>query len=755
MAFVLSTCRPARPRRSLIALAAGALLCPSAYAADAVSAETPIFFSSPQATGTNSVSLSADGSTVIGIATISGEHHAFRWTNSTGIQILTGPGGDATAVSADGSVVVGYARTGISTTYAFRWTAAGGMQDIGSLGGVSTNAFGVSADGKTIVGGSLANGMSQQRAFRWTAADGMTNLGTLGGDASTANTANADGSVVVGWSGTSATNPLEAHAFRWTAATGMQDLGTIGGDMTNAMAVSADGNVVAGIANTANNAAQRAFRWTAATGIKDLGTLGGDETMFTGLSTDGSTIVGGTQTAGNQYWHAFRWTSTTGMVDLGTLGGPISIASHVSANGAVVVGASYNAQSEMRMFRWTSATGMQDLLTLLSNAGVATGGISLSTIAGLSANGQYIAGDGFRAGPNSPPQVYVIRYLDATVLPKPDPDPTTPETPTTKPETGTPPATATPPTPVIAGITTPASVQASANQMGKARQGVMGQMHGFADQMLGEGQMSGASGTSGSPGGVAAFGSVGSLSAGITGHLNLAPFEIVAGVGYASETYADTQMKGAFTAALKLRYEHRFGARFGGFGEIGGFYSPDSNYRFSRNYANGSGAATGSGNASGRQAYGFARLGMLIDVTENDQFTQSIEFGRQVMHTSTYSEVLSPGNPFEASMAPSSSTMNVFKIREKWVHAFTSNVDAAIWGAWAHGFNYRDGSQLNVGGIGSLSPQVSSRLNWLEYGARVGYRMTKKAKVSAFVNGVAGGDVGSRTHVGVNFEMFF
>ncbi|VVE15171.1 HAF family extracellular repeat-containing protein [Pandoraea aquatica] len=715
MAFVLPTRPHTRPRRSLVALAASALLSPSTYAADSVSAETPIFFSLPQANATNSVSMSADGSTVIGTLTTPAGLRAFRWTNPTGVQIISDVGGEAAAVNADGSVVVGYVRTGYNTSYAFRWTADGGTQNLGSLGsGVSSNAFGVSADGTTVVGGSLAKGMSEQRAFRWTAASGMTNLGTLGGDASYAISANANGSVVVGWSGASATDASVIHAFRWTAPTGMQDLGTLGGTLSNAKAVSADGNVVAGMANTASNA-QRAFRWT----------------------------------------------SATGLVDLGTLGGPLSVATLVSANGAVVVGGSYTAQGEMRMFRWTNATGMQDLLTLLSNAGVSTSGISLSTVSGLSANGQYIAGDGFRSGPNSTPQVYVIRYLDATVLPKPDPDPATPETPSTKPDGGTSPGTSpgtTTPPPVIAGITTPASVQASADQMGRARQGVMGQMHGFADQMLGEGQMSSASGTSGASGptgGVAAFGAVGSLAAGITGHLNLAPFEIVAGVGYASETYGDTQMKGAFTAALKLRYEHRLGERFGWFGEIGGFYSPDSNYRFSRNYANGAGTATGSANASGRQAYGFARLGMRIDATDSDQFSQSIELGRQVMRTSTYSEVLSPGNPFEASMGASSSTMNVLKIREKWVHAFTSSIDAALWGAWAHGFNYRDGSQLNVGGIGSLTPQVSSRLNWLEYGARVGYLMTKKAKVSAFVNGVAGGDVGSRTHVGVNLEMFF
>jgi hypothetical protein len=277
----------------------------------------------------------------------------------------------------------------------------------------------------------------------------------------------------------------------------------------------------------------------------------------------------------------------------------------------------------------------------------------------------------------------------------------------------------------------------------------MGQMHGFADQLLAEGSPSGA------PSGVSAFGSVGSLAAGITGHLNLAPFELVAGLGYASESYSDTEMKGAFTAAAKLRYTHMFGERLGGFSEVGGFYSPDSNYRFSRNYANGSGTATGNGSASGRQAYGFARLGMLINVTANDQLTQSIEIGRQILHTGSYSEALSPTNPFEASVSGSSSTMNVFKLREKWVHAFTQTIDAAIWGAWAHGFSYRDGSQLNIGGVGTLSPQVSGRLNWLEYGARVGYRVNQKAKVSAFVNGVTGGDIGARTHVGVNLEMFF
>ncbi|PTE02758.1 hypothetical protein EIL82_11705 [Pandoraea apista] len=748
MAAFLISRRGALPRRSLLALSVGALFSQPAFAADPVSADAPILFWLPQANSTNSVAMSADGSTVIGTFTMPSGTPAFRWTSATGIEQIGALGGNnasPTAVNADGSVIVGNTGGG-----AFRWTSATGMQLLGTFGGNASDAKAVSADGAVIVGTSDLSGSSEQHAFRWTATTGMVDLGTLGGTSSTANAVNADGSVVVG----TATTVTETRAFRWTSGAGMQNLGSLGGSLSDARAVSADGSAVAGIANTATSAT-RAFRWTSATGMQDLGTLGGSDTYFGAMSSDGSTVVGGSLTQGNPYMHAFRWTNATGMVDLGTLGGPLSAAVAVNANGAVVAGMAYNAQGDSRIFRWTSATGMQDLVTLLTNAGVNMRGIILSSVTGISANGQYIAGDGGTPATSGVGQVYLVRYIDATVSPKPNPDPDPSGTPgsgstPTTPSTPSTPATSSPPAnPVIAGITTPSSVQASANQVGKARQSVMGQMHGFADQMLGEGKISD------SPSGVAAFGAVGSLAAGITGHLNLAPFELVAGVGYASESYADTEMRGAFTAAAKLRYAHMFDERFGWFGELGGFFSPDSNYRFSRNYANGSGTATGSASASGRQAYGFGRLGMLINVTANDQLTQSIELGRQVLRTSSYSEVLSPGNPFEASMGASSSTMNLLKIREKWVHAFTSTVDAAVWGAWAHGFSYRDGSRLNVSGVGSLSPQVSSQLNWFEYGARVGYKMSRKAKVSAFVNGVSGGDVGSRTHVGVNFEMFF
>ncbi|VVE28686.1 HAF family extracellular repeat-containing protein [Pandoraea communis] len=746
---ILSSRRSAHPRISLVALSIGALFTPAAFAAGVVIADAPIFLGPSSGSASSATGISADGSAVIGTATVLTDTQAFRWTTATGMQNLGTLGGrfsDVTSVSADGNVVVGRSTTASNgSVVAFRWTTAAGMQSLGTLGGVSSDATAVSADGAVIVGSSYPAAIGNTHAFRWTAAGGMADLGTLGGNNSSASAVSADGGVVVGEASTSG-NVL--RAFRWTAATAMQDLGALDGGSSSASAVSADGAVVAGKANTISNAT-RVFRWTSATGMKDIGTFGGDTAYFYGMSADGSVFVGAAAMPGNTAVHAFRWTGATGMADLGTLGGPQSLASAVNASGSVIVGLAQTSNSDLRVFRWTRATGMQDLQTLLANAGVRMSGITLSSVSGLSSNGQYIVGSGSGPATNGIGQAYLIRYIDATVLPPPATEPATPQNPAASTPSPGSPSPAAPVLPVIAGVTTPASVQASANQVGKGRQSVMGQMHGFADQMLGEGAPSGA------PSGVSAFGSVGSLAAGITGHLNLAPFELVAGLGYASESYSDTEMKGAFTAAAKLRYAYMLDDRIGWFGEAGGFYSPDSNYRFSRNYANGSGTATGSGSASGRQAYGFARLGMLINVTANDQLTQSLEIGRQVLHTGSYSEVLSPANPFEASMPASSSTMNVLKLREKWVHAFTSTIDAAIWGAWAHGFSYRDGSQLNVGGVGALSPQVSNRLNWVEYGARVGYRVNRKAKVSAFVNGVAGADVGARTHVGLNLEMFF
>jgi probable HAF family extracellular repeat protein len=181
------------------------------------------------------------------------------------------------------------------------------MQDLGTLGGNSSWALGVSADGSVVVG-YAQNAAGHERAFRWTAAGGMQDLGTLGGDQSWALGVSADGSVVVGWAYNAAG---KSRAFRWTAAGGIQDLGTLGGDSSWALGVSADGSVVVGYAQNAAGH-ERAFRWTAVGGMEDLNTTyahlltnGSVLEMASAISPDGRYIVGQGYNAATGRWEAF------------------------------------------------------------------------------------------------------------------------------------------------------------------------------------------------------------------------------------------------------------------------------------------------------------------------------------------------------------------------------------------------------------------------------------------------------------------
>ena len=198
----------------------------------------------------------------------------------------------AFGVSADGTTIVGF-----SGGEAFRWTDGGGMV---GLGGFSSSARGVSADGSTVVGqGESAPNVTE--AFRWTSGSGVVGLGDLSGGSffSFAWDISSDGSTVVGLSNTTPGN----EAFLWTSSGGMVGLGDLpgGGFDSQALAVSADGSIIVGESRTATSA-NEAFIWDTTDGMRELNpvltALGVDLTGWTlhaaiDISDDGSVIVGG------------------------------------------------------------------------------------------------------------------------------------------------------------------------------------------------------------------------------------------------------------------------------------------------------------------------------------------------------------------------------------------------------------------------------------------------------------------------------
>jgi probable HAF family extracellular repeat protein len=316
------------------------------------------------------------------------------WSQSiTWLGTLGGNSSNACGVSADGRVVVGTTTNAEGRSRIFRWTAADGMMNLGTMPeGRNSGAYAVSADGRTVFGwcdyyyqGYYWNTFP----VRWTPPEGLN----WGSSREWPYAVSADGSVVVGYSSSS------LRAFRWRVAGGWDDLGHLGGGYSAAYGVSADGSVVVGESRNAAGR-DRAFRWTEAEGeMQSLGTLQGyDSSRANAVSADGAVVVGWAENAAGQS-RAFRWTEASGrMQNLGTLGGNRSEAYAVSANGAVVVGMAYNAANQRRAFRWTATGGMEDLNT--TYASLLTNGSELYEARAISPDGRYIVGYGVNAATN-------------------------------------------------------------------------------------------------------------------------------------------------------------------------------------------------------------------------------------------------------------------------------------------------------------------------------------------------------------------
>ena len=285
-------------------------------------------------------------------------------------------------VSDVGSVVVGSVSIN-SDSLAFRWTPGGGMAGLAPLSGyVDSTAYGVSADGTTIVGFDRTGGGAAQ-AFRWTQSGGMVGLGYLGSSASTAMDVSRDGSVIVGYAGTSS----GMRAFRWTQAGGMASLGTLAGDLQSyAYGISTDSSTIVGESDPTSATAQ-AMRWTQAGGMVGLGRLPGDTfSQAFAASSDGSVIVGisGTSSTGPGGREAFRWTQSQGMLSLGLLD-----AYAVSGDGSVVAGDISNGAAI-----WDAAHGTRELMPMLQGAGIDMSGWILASAQSISSDGQTIVGYG-------------------------------------------------------------------------------------------------------------------------------------------------------------------------------------------------------------------------------------------------------------------------------------------------------------------------------------------------------------------------
>jgi uncharacterized membrane protein len=299
--------------------------------------------------------LSADGSVIVGYASLDGAQTGFRWTAAGGMVPIPRPDGMAQAwasgVSADGSYVCGWASSNPPTaagTEGWRWNTSGAM-DILAVADKEVVAKGISGDGSTVVGA------ADSQAFAWTAAGGLDSLGGLSAPPfrSAANAISSNGLVIVGESLDVTAGVSESFQYTGGAMSGL-------GAFT-ATGVSRDGSVVVGYLN--GPTAREACRWTAAGGLVSLGAYDDRHATFAlGVSGNGKFIVGYMEDLQTDVQSAWVWDPAGGMQILQDVlvnqfamhdvsAWTLTRAVAISDDGKTVVGRGYNPDGVTEFWR--------------------------------------------------------------------------------------------------------------------------------------------------------------------------------------------------------------------------------------------------------------------------------------------------------------------------------------------------------------------------------------------------------------------
>lgn len=300
-------------------------------------------------------------------------------------------------ISGDGKTVVGYSLDD-GVQEAIRWSQASGLVGLGFVPGGDDSTYAQCASFNGWLIGGAGVGEEGSAAWTWSEATGLTSIVPPGADQEMGfypfnlRGMSADGGVLVG----QAIVDGEEMAFRWSETEGFVALGDLPGSVVNsaAFAASGDGNVVVGRSVSDNGT--EAFRWTQESGMVAMGDLPGGSfgSSALGVSADGSTIVGNASDATGSV--PFRWTELTGMVSLGGLpgGDGTGNAYDVSANGGIVVGAS-DGPNGIEASIWNSTDGMRSVKEVLeNNFGIDLTGWHLERAEGISDNGCVLAGRG-------------------------------------------------------------------------------------------------------------------------------------------------------------------------------------------------------------------------------------------------------------------------------------------------------------------------------------------------------------------------
>lgn len=253
------------------------------------------------------------------------------------------------------------------------------------------------------------------------------------------------------------------------------------------------------------------------------------------------------------------------------------------------------------------------------------------------------------------------------------------------------------------------------------------------------------------------FASVGSFAFGTHGRWNLSDrLTLLAGASLDQFETKGVEVDPSPIVAASLRYDLADWGRTRPFFELGSILSPYQPTRYSRSYLDGNSIGKGVGSSINQEASVFGRAGIVSRFTAIDEVAGYAEIARDWQRLDGYSEASNAFNAFPANIRGGIDSIDFIKLGAQYTHLFGSKIETNVSGGVVRGFGSHIGGGAVVDGFGAFPTLAAKSATFLEYGGRIGYRVTQTMIIDSFMIGTLGSQpAGNTIHGGLGVRVAF
>ena len=142
-------------------------------------------------------------------------------------------------------------------------------------------------------------------------------------------------------------------------------------------------------------------------------------------------------------------------------------------------------------------------------------------------------------------------------------------------------------------------------------------------------------------------------------------------------------------------------------------------------------------------------------MTPRDEAAIYTDLSRSWLFAGGYTEAAGAHNPFPATVSTGLEALDVLRFGGQYTHLFGGQFEANVSAAVAYGFDWINSVHWNVADYGLVAANPIGNSVWSEWVARLGYHVSQRMVIDAFLLGTVGGQVGTTLHGGIGLRYLF